>query len=44
MLDPNNKTVGEMDVVVPKLESGKSGKIAAESLTVFENIYDFKIK
>lgn len=44
LVDKDENEVGVITTVIPKLESGKSTIISAESLKVYENIYDFKIK
>ena len=44
LIDTKGKEIGKLIVTVPSLESGKSTLISAESLTVYENIYDFIIK
>ena len=44
LVDKDGNEIGVIATIIPKLESGKSTIISAESLKVYENIYDFKIK
>lgn len=44
LLDKNNNELGIIKVNIPSLENGEATTISAESLKVYENIYDFKIK
>lgn len=44
LLDKQNKELGTIKTIVPSLGSGVATNISAESLKLYENIYDFKIK
>ena len=44
LLDKSGNELGTIKATVPSLDSGVATEISAESLKVYTNIYDFKIK
>ena len=44
LLDKNNNELGTIKVSVPSLKAGVATELSAETLTVYNDIYDFKIK
>ncbi len=44
LLDKDNNELGIIKATVPTLNSGKATEISAESLKVYQNVYNFKIR
>jgi len=44
LIDKQKNEIGEIPVIIPKLDAGRMTKISSEVLTEYSNIYDFIIK
>ncbi len=44
LLDKNENEIGRVRAIVPSLEKESIAEISAESLTVYENVVDFRIE